>query len=318
MVALRFGWPAPLEAEVTYRRTRTRTGTPPSRFVARYRTVAEPDGPALRLRTEQTRWEGDLPVPADRVAEAIRASEAVVQRVGASGAFAGLEGVDAMRPVLEPLLAAAGVPPEQTERALALAEGAIQAEAEELWNLAVGFWTDADLALGARYVMRAETALPFAAGLSLPGTVEFQVRRRTPCAAGETVPRCVEVTLREVPDPDALRRASRTLRAWIAGGEEPPDDAAEDVAVESELVLVTDPQTLLPRRLAWTRTARAEAADRREPVHEAVDRSEYDYHYPPAAPPRPERPRPRAPAPSLAAPPAATSAAAARRGAAAP
>jgi hypothetical protein len=292
VVALRFGWPAPLEAEVTYRRTRTRTGAPPSRFVARYRTVAEPDGPTLRLRTEATRWEGDLPVPADHVADAIRASEAVVQRVGASGAFAGLEGVEAMRPVLEPLLAAAGVPAEQTERALGLAEGAIQAEAEELWNLAVGFWTDADLALGARYVMRAETALPFASGLSLPSTVEFQVRRRTPCAAGETVPRCVEVTLREVPDPDALRRASRTLIAWIAGGEEPPDDA-EEVAVESELVLVTDPQTLLPRRLAWTRTVRAEAADRREPALEAVDRSEYDYHYPPP----PAAPRPKAPAP---------------------
>jgi hypothetical protein len=285
VVPLRFAWPLPADAHVTYRRTRTRTGAKPSSFLARFRSRVEREEGGLRITTSGTSWKGDLPFPAGAAAEAIRASEEVVQRVTAEGEFAGLEGTEAMRPVLRRMFDELKVPPEQAERAVALAEGSMRGEAEELWNLAVGFWTGADLELAETYVMDTESELPFAPGVRAASAVEFEVRRRVPCAAGEREARCVEVTLRATPERAAVERAAPAILARLAGAEPVPREALRDLAVESELVLVTEPGTLLPRRLAWTKSARAESGERGAPALEAVDRSEYDYRWgPPTAP----------------------------------
>jgi hypothetical protein len=310
---LRFAWRAPLRARVTYRRTRLRPGAPPSVFTARYEARIEPGAEGLRLATRGTSWRGDLPFPRALAKEAIRASEAVVQRVGANGEFAGLEGVEAMRPVLARVFEEAKVPPEAAERALPLAEAAMRAEAEELWNLAVGFWTGADLKVGATYALESEAELPLLPGTRAQQAVEFAVVRRVPCAAGGPARGCVEATLRSTPDGEALARAAAPLLARLlpAGGKG-PEDAPGALSAGSELLLVTDPETLLPRRLVWTKAVRLEAGEAGPPRAELVDRSEYDYRYlPPEPSPRPRRKR-RAPAPAPSIPtPAAPAAAAA-------
>jgi hypothetical protein len=295
-VRLRFSWPQPAEAHVTYRRTRTRTGAKPSTFLARFRSRAERDGEGLRIATSETSWQGEFPFPAGAAADAIRASEAVVQRVGADGEFLGLEGAGAMRPVLRRTFEELKVPPEQAERAVALAEASMHGEAEELWNLAVGFWIDADLELAEAYVMDTEAELPFAPGVRAASAVEFEVRRRVPCAAGERAARCVEVTLRETPERAAVDRAAKTILGRLAGPEAAlTPEASRDLSVESELVLVTDPATLLPRRIVWTRSARTGGGESGGPALEAVDRSEYDYRWsPPPAPKRKKAPGPKA------------------------
>ncbi|HEY6097998.1 MAG TPA: hypothetical protein VIW03_01120, partial [Anaeromyxobacter sp.] len=146
IVRLRFAWTAPLRSRVTYRRTRTHPGGRTT-FTARYETSVEAaEGGGFRIRTERTSWGGDLPFRRVLARDAIRASEAVVQHVGKDGQFERLEGVEAMRPVLARVFEEAQVPPETAERALLLALGAMRGEAEEAWNLAVGFWTGADLA----------------------------------------------------------------------------------------------------------------------------------------------------------------------------
>jgi hypothetical protein len=292
VVSLRFGWPAAARARVTYRRTRLRSGKPRATFTARYETLAEgtPDG--VRISTRATTWRGDLPFPAALRREAIRASEQVVQRVGADGEFLGLEGVEALRPVLARVLAGAKVPPEQAERALALALGATRAEAEELWNLAVGFWTGADLRVGETYALHSEAELPLLAGVRAPQAVEFSVRRRVPCAAGERAPRCVEAVLRSTPDRAAVEASAALLLASVLPpGAAPPEDGAKDLAVESELVLVTDPATLLPRRVVWTKAVRLGAREKGPADAEQVDRAEYDYRWVLPSPGA-QRPRP--------------------------
>jgi hypothetical protein len=320
VVPLRFAWPASARAKVTFRRTRLRTGQRPEAFTARYETASEAAEGGLAVTTRGTTWRGDLPFPSALAADAIRATEQVVQRVRPQGEFAGLDGVEALRPVLARVLEDARVPPEQAERALALALAATRAEAEELWNLSVGFWTGADLGVGRTFVLQSEAELPLLPGVRAPQAVEFGVRRRVPCAAAERAPRCVEAWLRSTPDRAALERAAPALLARLAApGEDPPDaDAIPGLSVERSLVLVTDPATLLPRRVVWTRAVRLGAGDGALPALEAVDRSEWDYRWLPPAPPRrpPSRPPPAgagggakeekrpSPAPALPAPPA--------------
>jgi hypothetical protein len=300
VVPLRFAWPAPVRAKVSYRRTRVRAGEKPGTFTARYEIAVEPvpePEPGLRIATHGTTWRGDLPFASALAPDAIRATEAVVQRVRPQGEFAGLDGVEALRPVLARVLEDARVPPEQAERALALALAATRAEAEEVWNLAVGFWSGADLRLGQTYVLQSEAELPLVPGRRVPQTVEFGVRLRVPCAAAERAPRCVEAWLRSTPDraaldkvaPALLARLGQAPRSAAGEDEEAPAPAAGELAAERTLVLVTDPATLLPRRVVWTKAVRVGGDGHGPPDAEEIDRSEWDYRWTPPPPAKPKR-----------------------------
>lgn len=298
IVRLRFAWAAPLRARVTYRRTRV---GPAGRttFTARYEERVEAAKDGLRITTHGTSWRGDLPFPRALSKEAIRASEAVAQRVGQEGEFGGLEGVEAMRPLLARVFEEAKVPPETAERAVVLALGAMRTEAQEAWNLAVGFWTGADLAVGETYALESEAEIPLLPGVRAEHAVEFAVRRHVPCAAGERALLCVEATLRSTPDRAALERAAGPLLARLLPAEaEPPEGAEKELSAESELVLVTEPGTLLPRRVAWTKAIRLGAPEKGPARAEIVDRSEWDYRYLPSDPPEVGggAPRPATPA----------------------
>lgn len=292
VVSLRFAWPDPLTAEVAYRRTRTRTGDPASTFTARYTQVAERRGDGWHIRASGTRWSGDLPFPEAIADDARRASEAVVQRVALDGEFSGLEGADALRPVLTAALERPDLRKEQVERAVATGEAAMRAESEEMWNLGVGFWIGADLELGARYGMENEAEVPLLSGTTAEYQVEFSARRRVPCLATEREARCVEITLRSVPAPQVLPRITKALLVRLAGSEAAAATGAlREVSVENELVLVTEPATLLPHRLVWTRRVRATADGNDAHAVEQVDRREYDYRYGVAKKPAPKRKR---------------------------
>jgi hypothetical protein len=144
--------------------------------------------------------------------------------------------------------------------------------------------------------MQTEAELPLVPGVRAASAVEFEVRRRVPCAAAEREARCVEVTLRSTPEAAAVERARAAIVARLAGPDAPPDEPLAELALESELVLVTDPATLRPRRLVWTKSIRAGGGEKGGPALELVDRSEYDYRYdapkaPKAQPPPPRRPK---------------------------
>jgi hypothetical protein len=294
-VTFRFAWPAPLEAQVRHRVTRTRSGAAAATTVARYalrvHRVAEE---ALRLETAGTAWEGDLPFPPALAQVAAAASDRVLQRVAADGEFEALENAEVLRPVLEEAYRAS-VPSEALERAVAAALGFLETDAEERWNRAVGFWIGAELTLGQPYVMRSEARLPLVPDATGEAKVEFQVRRRVPCGAAEREPRCVEVTLRSAPEPGAVERRLDAVAARLSSTGAPVSAAAlAGLTLESELVLVTDPQTLLPHRVVWTDSLRAAGLEAGPPL-EVVERSEYDWRYGPAEPAAGTKPPARRP-----------------------
>jgi hypothetical protein len=287
VVTLRFAWPDPLEGRVEYRRTRTQAGKPESTFAARFVTRAVAEGAAIRIATRDTSWSGDAPFPPGFAEQALRASEQVVEVVDARGRFGGLEGAEAMRRVLGKIFALAEVPRAKADRAVALAEAAMRAEAEELWNVEVGFWIGADLEVGETYAMKADASVPLVPGLRMPHEVRFSARRRVPCAAGDREAGCVELVLRTAPDAAALDRARDAVVLAAAGeGAAIPADEIRDVSAETEALVVSDPATLVPHRLVWTKRVRVTWGTPDGPATaEREDRSAYEWRYGPA--PRP-------------------------------
>jgi hypothetical protein len=296
VVALRFAWPEKLESKVTYRSTRTRTGQPARTSLSRFEQLATREGDGWRLTVRDVALEGDLPVPpgADVTpADFVAATEAIVQVVTAEGELSRIEGTEAVRALLAKTLEAAKVPKEQLDRALDLGEGAMRAESQETWNLAVGFWIGADLELGERYGLENEAEIPLLPGTTARYQVEFGVARKVPCAAGEKALRCVEIGLRSVPDPEVLPRVTTALVSRLAGPEPKiPEGAIEEVAIENELTLVTDPATLVPYRLVWTKAVRVTAQDEggKAKTLEQLDRREYEYRYAAAKEPAATKP----------------------------
>lgn len=280
VVALRYAWPDPLEARVTYRRTSARPGAPGTTFAAQWSTRATRERGTVRIATRNTSWSGDLPFPPGFADQALRASEQVVERVDRRGAFAGLEGVEAMRPVLAKIFALAEVPKDRAERAVALAEAAMRAETEELWNLQAGFWTGAKLELGETYTLSADAAVPLVPGARARQEVRFSARRRVPCAAGEDELRCVELTLRAIPDADALSGAKAAAVAALGDAAGVVPSAVREVGAEAEALVVTEPATLVPHRLVWTKRLHvAWTTDEGLAAAEREDRSEYEWRY---------------------------------------
>ena len=275
-VSLRFAWPESGESKVTYTKVKRQTGKPEQKLTARYTGRVEKKGGEWRLSTSGTTWEGAPPFPPALVEEGMRASEKVVQVVSADLSQVRLEGAEALDAVFERMFADANVPEAQRQRIVEMARAAMLAEAHEMWNLSVGFWEGADLPLGKVHTSESEGDLPMAPGISVKFQLRFLAKRRVPCA-GEKKPRCVELSLKSIPDPKALKPAlEKFVASLVPAGQNPPKGLFEKVAIENDLVLVTEPETLVPHRLTWTKTARIRSMGK---DGETLDRSDYRYQY---------------------------------------
>jgi hypothetical protein len=279
VVQLRFAWPESAESKVTYTRVKKQTGKPEQKFTARYTNRAEKKGAEWQLSGSGTTWEGAAPFPPALAEEAIRASEKVVQVVSADLSQVRLEGAEALEAVFEKMFSGSNVPEAQRQRIMEMARTAMVAEANEMWTLGVGFWNGADLAVGKVLTGESEGELPMAPGAVVKFKLRFVAKKRVPCA-GERRPRCVELSLRSIPDPKALKPAlEKFVTSLVPPGQAPPKGLFERVNIENDLVLVTEPATLVPHKLTWTKKARIRSLGRDA---ETLDRSEYRYQYPAA------------------------------------
>jgi len=278
---LRFAWPRSLEARVVYRRAFLRPDAADRSFTARYTERAHRVGEEIRIASSGTRWEGEVLYPDEEVKPAMRASEAVVQVVGADGAFVGLENGDALRPVLQRIYEAAGLSEAEAEGAIERVEAAMVEEARKGWNLAVGFWIDAELDFGRAWEQEIEAPYWILPALAVKNRVRMEARRRVPCSASERRARCVELTLHSEPDRAALPALTRAIVAKLAGeGKALPSGQVQEVGVATDLTLVTEPATLVPHSVVWRRAVHATVAGEEGPQElEDVDRTEWTWSY---------------------------------------
>lgn len=276
VVSLRFAWPESGESKVTYTKVKKQTGKPEQKLVARYTSRAEKKGGEWRLSGSGTTWEGTAPFPPALVEEGMRASEQVVQVVSGDLSQVRLEGTEALDGVFQKMFAGANVPEPQRQRIMEMARTAMLAEANEMWTLGVGFWNGADLTLGKVQAGESEGELPVAPGTVVKFQLRFSARKRVPCA-GEKQPRCVELSLKSVPDPKSVKPAlEKFVASLVPEGQTPPKGLFEKVSIENDLVLVTEPETLVPHRLTFTKTARIRSMGKDQ---ETLDRSDFRYQY---------------------------------------
>lgn len=280
-LTLRFSWPRSLEARVVYRRTWARTDGADRTFTARYTERAVRAESEIRIASSGTRWEGEILYPADEVKPAIQASEAVVQRVGTDGAFAGLVNEDALRPVLQRIYEAAGLSDEESDQATARVEAAMVEEARAGWNLAVGFWVGAQLDFGKAWEKEVDAPAWILPAVAVRNRVRMEARRRVPCDASERHARCVELTLHSEPDRAALPALTRAIVAKLAGeGQALPAGEVSEVGLSTDLTLVTEPATLVPHSVVWRRAVRATVVGDDGPQElQDVERTEWSWTY---------------------------------------
>lgn len=124
----------------------------------------------------------------------------------------------------------------------------------EEWTALIGAWLDAELEVGSLYESETEDALPLPGNPVVPFKYEFGVIDRVPCDGEDQMTSCVEVVMRSFPDPEFMEQFLTDLRNSMLedrpGG---PETVFHDISVFSESVLVTSPETLIPRSLSITK-----------------------------------------------------------------
>ncbi|MEX1994049.1 MAG: hypothetical protein WD929_05250 [Steroidobacteraceae bacterium] len=117
------------------------------------------------------------------------------------------------------------------------------------WDIAVAAWIGGEFDHGDWYSLSFEEALPGFSAQPITKTMSFKVSRWLPCADGRE-PKCVEVLVRIVPEPEGLTRAvsdfvTRLLPSAPRIELEQALQAAR-YTVDVRYRLVTEPDTLLP------------------------------------------------------------------------
>ncbi|MGA8262041.1 MAG: hypothetical protein WB783_17660 [Arenicellales bacterium] len=115
------------------------------------------------------------------------------------------------------------------------------------WNRLVGHWVGAALRLGATYQVNSSSPrIPLLGNITLPGQYVFGATRRVPCGDTGTAVKCVELHMTSQLDPGktaaALRKYTREAAKQTGAGV----DRIKSVRMKFDLILVTEPSTLIP------------------------------------------------------------------------
>jgi len=230
--SFRFAWPDAFRVQVSLRHESHRQGAPPSIGVVRQVLEVEARGEELWVFTRQSQGEGSDPDLATNLAIA----EAIVQVVGRDGRYLRAEGIDKALDIL----ASQGDQRDREE-----ARRTLQRLTAEDWEASVGLWRGQRLELGKPRHRRIESSLPLIPGIPAAMDAEYGLEGLVPCEEGEAQRRCAELTYRMRAAPTGKADLLRRLAAGLPQGA----PGVVDVAASSESILVTDPRTLVPKRL---------------------------------------------------------------------
>jgi hypothetical protein len=263
-ISPRFAWPERLEG----RRTEKRHGQAGAESIRRSALKLERRGAEVRLAA----------APADEEEEkaaAERSDDPELPLVAAAdGRFLRLDGLDAWtaeRASFEVSIAKGKEEAEAARRAAREAAARLAAEAREQWSYQVEAWLGHVLVPGQPLETTGRVPVAAVPGLEVEQRVIISARRWTSCTPGGLDQRCLELTLRAEAGPDAFRKGLAAAGGKAAKG-------FEDGALAVEVLLVTDPETLLPWRYQLTKKLRLVFAGRGLSVNQ-VERREREYQW---------------------------------------
>jgi hypothetical protein len=288
VVSLAFGWPDGLNADVTYRWTRSKPGKPDQALAMTARLTVARQGEAVRVAFRD--WKAQPTANASPGAAA-PSLEAITTVVDTKGTFVRVDGTisadDSTR-------VAAGVARAReresganqgsgaTKKTAEMIPALSRVQAERTWQMLVGSWTDVALEIGEDLETDVERRMPSVPGLpggTLKTKLRFRAERRLDCP-DDPSKRCVELKTRSEADRDSMAKLLEKM--GIQAGAKDAVTASDLTAVE-EIELVTEPDRLIPHRLNITKVV-----GRREGGQPAqLDRTTWTFRYavPPGAPP---------------------------------
>jgi hypothetical protein len=134
----------------------------------------------------------------------------------------------------------------------------LQLEASRTWGALVGMWAGITMTEGKPLASDSSVTIPV---VDVPLTVQstFELVRREACANGERQKACVRLRATSRPDPTQLAVAQRKLKESMGGRSEPL--SMNGLQVEDRYELLTEPETLKPRWVEWTRGADIEGSE---------------------------------------------------------
>ncbi|MCG6988714.1 MAG: hypothetical protein LJF06_11110 [Gemmatimonadetes bacterium] len=265
-VRLAFGWTAGLHGEVQLTRVRI-DGSGPAR--ADTSTLRTTYSLAVSKVEDGLRVEvGDFKVPAIPESDETAAAIALISSFSPSyvlspgGDLLRLDGTEELvtrvRSMLDSMLTEGKLPAMKEAVDSLVSEEALSAQLSEEWTALVGAWLDAELEVGSLYELETEEALPLPGNPVVPFKFEFGVIDRVPCDKEDQTTSCVELVMRSFPDPDVMKQFMKQFlkdftNSMRADRPEVPEMALRNLSVFSESVLVTSPETLIPRTLSITK-----------------------------------------------------------------
>lgn len=265
-IALRFAWPERMEG----RRVEKLSGRASGELVRRA---------ALRVeRRGAETWLSAKPPAAEEAQAALDRQEEPEPEpplvAGAEGRFQRLDGLDALaeeEASFQVGLAASKAEAEAARRAAREHVGRLASDAREHWGYQVEAWLGRTLELGKPIETSGRVPIAAVPGLEVEQQILLAARKWVSCAPGGIDRRCVELTLRAGAGPDAFRKGLAAAGARAAKG-------FEDGSLQVEVVLVTDPESLLPWRYSYSRKLRLVFAGRDLSVDQ-VERRELEYQW---------------------------------------
>jgi hypothetical protein len=260
-VRLRFAWPVGTRARIETTRYRERVAersdTTLGRASYQMSVTSHPEG--LLVSHDNFVFPALGPASTNLQAVAERVGAMVPQYVvDSEGGFLRINDVSRMKALLDSMMTqllgpVAQGPARQTLESLLSAE-ALTGLAAQDWNAIVGMWAGADLELGEAYELEEQAPLPMVPGAVVPMISEFSVERRTSCVEGGSDRGCVEIQLVAEPDADSMKQVLSRFMQRLAADASLGGIGFEELQVESGIVLITEPGTLLPHRVTLSRT----------------------------------------------------------------
>jgi hypothetical protein len=261
-VALRFAWPVGTEARVQFTQVIERQGDrpQPSRVEIEgdftMHVHEHPQGLLVEhLDPVVTHLEASPPLAADdphRLVYGRLGTPTPHYVVSRDGDLVGVDGVPALAAALAELLGPAAAQSgalESLGREL-LNEQMLVGLARERWNALVGTWAGTTFAVGEPLATETEEAHPLLPSIVLPYVYRFELLGMEPCDEGRPDgPRCARLGILSLPDPEQLSAMMSKALADMGL----PSMSFDGLAQHTQVELLADPGTLLPRELVMSK-----------------------------------------------------------------
>lgn len=261
-VNLRFGWTAGTEARVRYTQVTEREGdrAEPSHVEIEGELTMHvhesPNGLVIEhLDPVVTRFGASPPFARDDPHGAVLGRlgpPAPHYLVSSDGRLTGVDGgsalADAFATILGPTAERSGALQAMTRELLN--EPLLIGTARERWNALVGLWRDMTLRRGESVAEETEEGNPLVPSVVLPYVYEFEYEGMELCDDAEPDgPKCARLRMISLPDPSQLNDAINRALGQVGLA----DTKFDGLAQRTEVELLTDPATLLPRELVMAK-----------------------------------------------------------------